>query len=100
MRKSVSMMLTMSMMVLGFSPVVFGQAPSPSDMQQKLDQEMANAKRSTTESSSSARQAASDKRSEAEQKMGDMAAQHKSQAESKMTEEIEKAKRKALGTGY
>lgn len=95
-----SVTLTMSMMVLGLSSVVFGQAPSPSDMQQKLDQELANAKRSATESSSSARQAASDKKSEAEQKMSDMAAQHKSQAEGKLTEEIEKAKRKVQGTGY
>jgi F0F1-type ATP synthase membrane subunit b/b' len=100
MRRSISIMLTMSMMVLGLSPVVFGQAPSAGDMQQKLDQEMANAKRSATESSSSARQAASDKKSEAEQKMSDMAAQHKSQAEGKMTEEIERAKRKAQGAGY
>lgn len=100
MRRSMSVMLTMSMMVLGLSPIVFGQALSAGDMQQKLDQEMANAKRSATESSSSTRQAASDKKSEAEQKMSDMAAQHKSQAEGKLTEEIEKAKRKAQGTGY
>lgn len=100
MRTPMSVMLMMSMMVLGWSPVVFGQTPSASDMQQKLDQEMANAKRSATESTSSARQAASDKKSEAEQKMNDTAAQHKSQAEGKMMEEIEKAKRKAQGTGY
>ena len=97
--KTVSVLLTASTIVLGVALVASGQVPSPGDMQQKLDQEMANAKRSA-ESTSSARQAASDKKSEAEQKMSDTAAQHKSQAESKMTEEIEKAKRKAQGTGY
>lgn len=73
--------------------------PQPGDMQQKLEQEMANTKRSATESSSGARQSASDVKSAAEKKMEDTAAQHKSQAEGKMTEEIEKAKRKAQGIG-
>ncbi len=79
--------------VLGLS----AQVPSASDMQQKLDQEMSNAKRSASESSTSARQGASNMKSEAERKMEEEAAQHKSQAEGKMTEEIEKAKRKAMG---
>lgn len=73
--------------------------PQPGDMQQKLEQEMATTKRSATESSSSARQNASDVKSVAEQRMSETAAQHKSQAESKMTEEIEKARRKAQGIG-
>ena len=70
--------------------MVSAQAPSASDMQQKLDQELANTKRSATESTSKARESASDVKSAAEQKMNDTAAQHKSQAEGKMAEEIEK----------
>ncbi|MBU6432556.1 MAG: hypothetical protein KGS09_07480 [Nitrospirae bacterium] len=73
--------------------------PQPGDMQQKLEQELANTKRSATESSSGASQSASDVKSAAEKKMEDTAAQHKSQAEGKMTEEIEKAKRRAQGIG-
>lgn len=69
--------------------------PQPGDMQQKLEQELANTKRAATESSSGASQSASDVKSAAEKKMEDTAAQHKSQAEGKMTEEIERAKRKA-----
>ena len=61
------------------------QVPSAGDMQQKFDQKMTNAKRSATESLSSARQGAGNLKSEAERKM---------------TEEIEKAKRKAQGSGY
>ncbi|MEQ1795182.1 MAG: hypothetical protein ABL970_13440 [Nitrospira sp.] len=86
--------------VFGSVLMVFAQVPSAGDMQQKLDQELANTKRSATESTSSARQSASDVKSAAEQKMNDTAAQHKSQAEGKMAEEIEKAKRKAQGSGY
>ena len=85
---------------LGSAFLVSAEVPSAGDMQQKLDQEMANAKRSATESTSGARQSASDVKSTAEQKMNDTAAQHKSQAEGKMTEEIEKAKRKTQGSGY
>lgn len=77
--------------------LVSAQVPSAGDMQQKLDQEMANAKRSASESSSNTRQGASNMKTEAERKMDDEAAQHRSQAEGKMTEEIEKAKRKAMG---
>jgi hypothetical protein len=73
--------------------------PQPGDMQQKLEQEMANTKRFATESSSGACQNASDVKSAAEWKMSETAAQHKSQAEDKMTEQIEKAKRKAQGIG-
>ena len=73
--------------------------PQPGDMQQKLEQELANTKRSATESSSGARRSSSDVKSAAEKKMEDTAAQHKSQAEGKMTEEIEKTKRKAQGIG-
>ena len=79
--------------------VALGVVPSAGDMQQKLDQEMANAKRSASESSSNARQGAANVKSEAERKMEDTAAQHKAQAEGKMTEEIEKAKQKAQGMG-
>lgn len=87
-------------LVMGSALVAVAQAPSAADMQQKLDQEMANAKRSATESTSAARQGASNVKSEAERKMEETAAQHKGQAEGKMAEEIEKAKRKAQGTGY
>lgn len=85
--------------VLGSALMVAAQGPSAGDMQQRLEQEMAATKRSATDSTSSARQAASDKKSEAEQKMNETAAQHKSQADNKLTEEIEKAKRKAQGLG-
>jgi len=86
--------------LFGSALLVSAQVPSAADMQQKLDQELANTKRSATESTSKARESASDVKSAAEQKMSDTAAQHKSQAEGKMTEEIEKAKRKAQGAGY
>lgn len=86
--------------VFGSALMVSAQAPSAGDMQQKLDQELANTKRSAAESTSNARQSASDVKSAAEQKMNDTAAQHKSQAEGKMAEEIEKAKRKAKESGY
>lgn len=95
------MMSTLAVsVVFGSALLVSAQVPSASDMQQKLDQEMANAKRSASEPSSNARQGASNAKSEAERKMEDAAAQHKSQAEGKMAEEIEKAKRKAQGSGY
>lgn len=95
------MMSSLAMSVVFSSAlVVSAQAPSAGDMQQKLDQELANTKRSAAESTSNARQSASDVKSAAEQKMNDTAAQHKSQAEGKMAEEIEKAKRKAQGSGY
>jgi len=67
---------------------------------QSLGNESSDAKRSATESSSSARQRAGNVKSEAERKMEETAAQHKGQAEGKMTEEIKKAKRKAQGSGY
>lgn len=100
MRNTIMVSLPAMAFVVGSVLVVGAQVPSAADMQQKLDQEMTNSKRSATESTSNARQEASDKKSEAEQKMNDMAAQHKSQADSKLTEEIEKAKRKAQGAGY
>lgn len=78
---------------------VSAQVPSAGDMQQKLDQEMAKARRSANESSSSAQQGGSNVTSEAEKKMEDIANEQKSQAEGKMTEQIEKAKRKAQGMG-
>ncbi len=89
--------LATAVFMFGTVFVVSAQVPSSGDMQQKLDQEMANAKRSASESPSNARQGASHMKSEAERKMEDEAAQHKSQAEGKMSEEIEKAKRKAMG---
>ncbi|MFO0705801.1 MAG: hypothetical protein U0412_03015 [Nitrospira sp.] len=84
---------------LGASLTTLAQVPSAGDMQQKLDQEMANAKRSASDAASGAKQGAGSVKSEAERKMEETAAQHKSQAEGKMTEEIEKAKQKAQGTG-
>jgi F0F1-type ATP synthase membrane subunit b/b' len=99
MRQKVSVLFTMSTVLLGSALVASGQVPSSSDMQQKLDQEMANSRRSASESVSSSRQGAGNMKSEAEKKMEETAAQHKSQAESKMTEEIEKAKQKAQGMG-
>ncbi len=98
--KHVMMRLLAAGVLLGFALPAFAQVPSAGDMQQKLDQEMANAKRSATESSSAARQGAGHVKSEAERKMEETAAQHKGQAEGKMTEEIEKAKRKALEAGH
>ncbi len=98
--KHVMMRLLAAGVLLGSAFPVFAQVPSAGDMQQKLDQEMANAKRSATESSSTARQGAGHVKSEAERKMEETAAQHKGQAEGKMTEEIEKAKRKALEAGH
>lgn len=100
MRHAIYVSLTLCALVLGSAFVASAEVPSAGDMQQKLDQEMANAKRSATESSSSVRQGASNIKTEAERKMEETAAQHKSQAEGKMTEEIEKAKRKAQGSGY
>jgi len=100
MRHAILVSLTLFTLVIGAALVASAQVPSAGDMQQKLDQEMANAKRSATESSSSARQGASNVKTEAERKMEETAAQHKGQAEGKMTEEIEKAKRKAQGSGY
>lgn len=100
MRNGIAGSLSLFVLVIGSSVAVSAQVPSAGDMQQRLDQEMANAKRSATESSSSARQGASNVKSEAERKMEETAAQHKGQAEGKMTEEIEKAKRKAQGAGY
>ena len=87
----------MSIVWLGSALGALGQAPSAGDMQQKLDQEMTNARRSASESSSSAQQSVGNVKSEAEKKMEDAAAQHRSQAEGKMTEGIEKAKQKAQG---
>ena len=52
--------------------------PQPGDMQQKLEQELANTKRSATESSSGARQSASDVKSVAEKNMEDTPAQEPS----------------------
>ncbi len=98
--KHVMMSLLAVSLLFGSAPLVSAQVPSAGDMQQKLDQEMANAKRSATESSSAARQGAGNVKSEAERKMEETAAQHKGQAEGKMTEEIEKAKRKALEAGH
>lgn len=99
MRHAMLVSLTLCTLIIGSALVVSAQVPSAGDMQQKLDQEMANAKRSATESSSSARQGAGNVKSEAERKMEETAAQHKGQAEGKMTEGIEKAKQKALGVG-
>lgn len=100
MRHAILVSLTLCTLVIGSARGVSAQVPSAGDMQQKLDQEMANAKRSATESSSGAKKGASNVKSEAERKMEDTAAQHKGQAEGKMAEEIEKAKRKAQGAGY
>jgi len=100
MRHAILVFLTLCTLVIESALVASAQVPSAGDMQQKLDQELANAKRSATESSSSARQGAGNVKSEAERKMEETAAQHKSQAEGKITEEIEKAKRKAQGSGY
>ena len=100
MRNAMLVSLTLCTLVLGSALGAFAQIPSAGDMQQKLDQELANAKRSATESSSSAREGVGNVKSEAERKMEDTAAQHKGQAEGKMTEEIEKAKRKAQGAGH
>ena len=86
--------LTLSAIILGTALVAAGQALSPKDMQQKLDQEMANTKRSASESASGTRQSADDVASDAERKMEEAAIQHKSQAEAKMAEETEKAKKK------
>lgn len=93
--------LTISLVsLIGLATLCSAQGqPQPGDMQQQLEQELANTKRSATESSTGARQNASDVKSAAEKKMEDTAAQHKSQAEGKMMEEIEKAKRKAQGIG-
>lgn len=92
--------LTICLASVGMATPCFAQGlPQSGDMQQKLEQEMANTKRSATESFSGARQSASDVKSAAEKKMEDTAAQHKSHAEGKMTKEIEQAKRKALGIG-
>lgn len=98
--KHMMMSLLAVSVVFGSVLLVSAQIPSAGDMQQKLDQEMANAKRSATESSSAARQGSGNVKSEAERKMEETAAQHKGQAEGKMTEEIEKAKRKALEAGH
>lgn len=98
--KHVMMSLLAVSLLFGSALLVSAQVPSAGDMQQKLDQEMANAKRSATESSSAARQGAGNVKSEAERKMEETTAQHKGQAEGKMTEEIEKAKRKAMEAGH
>ncbi|HLZ34269.1 MAG TPA: hypothetical protein VKP13_09635 [Nitrospira sp.] len=71
--------------------------PQPGDMQQRLEQEMTQTKRAAGESAAGASQSSKEMKSEAEKKMEDTAGLHKSQAEGKMTEEIEKAKRKAQG---
>lgn len=91
--------LTVSLVsLIGMATICFAQGqPQPADMQQKLEQELANTKRAATESSSSARQSAIDVKSAAERKLEETAAQHKSQTEGKLTEEIEKKKRKAQG---
>jgi hypothetical protein len=81
-----------------FAGPVFAQGiPQPGDMQQRLEQEMSQTKRATSESAAGARRSSQEMESEAEKKMEDTARQHRSQAEGKMTEEIEKAKRKAQG---
>ncbi|MCS6293626.1 MAG: hypothetical protein H8J66_11185 [Nitrospira sp.] len=100
MRNAIFVSLALCTLVIGSALVASAQVPSAGDMQQKLDQEMANAKRSATESSSSARQEAGNVKSEAERKLEETTAQHKGQAEGKMTEAIEKAKRKAQGSGH
>jgi F0F1-type ATP synthase membrane subunit b/b' len=97
MRQTAVVLSTLSTVVLGSALMALAQVPSAGDMQQRLDQEMANARRSASESSPSAKQHADGMKSEAEKKMEDTATQHKSQAEGKMTEEIEKAKQKAQG---
>lgn len=99
MRNAILVSLTLCTLIVGSALAVLAQVPLAGDMQQKLDQELANARRSASESSSSVHQGAGNVKSEAERKMEEAAAQHKSQAEGKMTEEIEKAKQKALGTG-
>ncbi len=99
MRNAILISLSLCAFVVGTASVVSAQVPSAGDMQQKLDQEMANARRSASESSSSARQGVGNVKSEAERKMEDTTAQHKSQAEAKMAEEIEKAKQKAHSMG-
>ena len=84
--------------LIGMATICSAQGqPQPGDMQQKLEQELANTKRAATESSSAARQSASNVKSAAERKLEETAAQHKSQTEGKLTEEIEKKKRKAQG---
>jgi F0F1-type ATP synthase membrane subunit b/b' len=100
MRHATLVSLTFYTLVIGSVLVASAQVPSAGDMQQKLDQEMANAKRSATESSSSARQGAGNVKSEAERKLEETEAQHKSQAEGKLTEAIEKAKRKSQESGH
>jgi hypothetical protein len=89
---------TITAAFLLFSGPVFAQGvPQPGDMQQRLEQEMSQTKRATSETAAGTRQRSGEMKSEAEKKMEDTAGQHKSQAEGKMTEEIEKAKRKAQG---
>ena len=100
MRNAMFVSLTLCTLIIGSAPVASAQVPSSGDMQQKLDQELANTKRSATESSSSARQGAGNVKSEAEGKLEETEAQHKGQAERKMTEAIEKAKRKAQESGH
>jgi hypothetical protein len=99
MKNPITLYAVMAVVVMGGGGTAFAQVPSAGDMQQRLDQEMANAKRSATESTSNVRQGAGNVKSEAERKMEETAAQHKSQAEAKMTEEIEKAKQKSQGMG-
>lgn len=99
MRQAFTVPLSVAAFMMSSTLLVSAQVPSAGDMQQKLEQEMSNAKRSAGESTSSARQGAGSMKSEAEKKMEETAAQHKSQAEGKMTEEIEKVKQKARDMG-
>ncbi len=97
MSKITPVILTVGAIIGCAAATASGQALSPSDMQQKLDQEMANARRAASESSSSTRRNANDVTTDAERKMDDLATQHKSQAERTLAEEIEKSKKKPQG---
>ncbi len=99
MQRSIAAIAVIAACLFALSSSVTAQVTQPGDMQQRLEQEMTNTKRSAADSSASAGQNAPNMKSEAEKKMEDTARQHKSQAEGQMTEEIEKAKRKAQGMG-
>ena len=94
MLKQISLYTIAMFTLTGCASVALAQAPSAGDMQQRLDQELANTKRSASESVVGTRQGANSAKAEAERKMEETASQHRSQAEGKMTEEIEKAKQK------
>ena len=76
MRKIAPVSLTLSAIILGAALVASGQVQSPKDMQQKLDQELANTKRSASESASGTGKSAGDVSSDAERKVEDLTIQH------------------------